>query len=66
MLPQGLVVRDLALEHRDLDAVVACRFEGCDLAVVRLGHVRRPQQHVEPDLHVRPLPVSQIADLGGI
>ena len=44
----------VALEQGDLDAVVADRLEPLEQREVRLVDVRRPQQQVEPGLHVCP------------
>ena len=52
--PERLVVRRVALEDRDLDAVIAGRFDVLEQLRMRLRHMRRPQQHAKADLHPGP------------
>ena len=55
-LPEPLEMRDLALEHRHLDAVVAGRLELGQERQVLVGDVGRPEQKIEPGFHVAPRP----------
>ena len=53
---EALVVPDLALEHRDLDAIIPGALECCDLRHVRIRHMRGPEEQVEADFHGGVLP----------